>query len=127
VHPFRFAVVRKAELIDAVAERIQLLGGISVVMAAGVAEMTTIPCPPRGREEVPAQISRLLEAHEIVIREVRKAAKASSENSDDGTNDLLVSSVLRTNEFQLWPGRASGRPSPCPRRPTAVGVNTGIA
>ncbi len=92
----------QAGLIDAIAERIQLLGGISVAMAADVAEMTTIPRPPRGREEVPAQISRLLEAHEAVIREVRKAARETAASGDDGTNDLLVSSILRTNEFQVW-------------------------
>ncbi len=54
------------ELVDSIAERIQLLGGISLAMAADVAETTLIPRPPRGREEVPVQISRLLEAHEIL-------------------------------------------------------------
>lgn len=90
------------ELIDEIAERIQLLGGISLAMAADVAETTRIPRPPRGREEVPVQISRLLEAHEIVIREVRKAAKQADDDEDQGTNDLLVSSVLRTNELEVW-------------------------
>jgi len=67
-----------------------------------VAETTIIPRPPRGREEVPAQISRLLEAHEFLLREVRTMAKQASEASDDGTNDLLVSEVIRTNELQVW-------------------------
>ncbi|HLJ13220.1 MAG TPA: DNA starvation/stationary phase protection protein [Bryobacteraceae bacterium] len=92
----------QAELVDEIAERIQLLGGISIAMAADVAETTRIERPPRGREEVPVQISRLLEAHEIVIREVREAAKIADENDDAGTNDLLVSSVLRRNELQVW-------------------------
>ena len=92
----------QAELIDAIAERIQLLGGISVAIAPDVAEATSIPRAPRGREEAPAQISRLLAAHEIVIREVRKAADEAADKGDDGTNDLLVSQVLRTNEFQVW-------------------------
>lgn len=90
------------ELIDEIAERIQLLGGVSIAMAADVAETTSIHRPPKGREEVPVQISRLLEAHEIVIREVRKAARRAADQGDDGTNDLLVSSVLRTNELQVW-------------------------
>lgn len=90
------------ELVDQLAERIQTLGGISLAMAPDVAEETTIPRPPRGAEPPPIQISRLLEAHEIVIAEVRKAAKQASENGDDGTNDLLVSDVLRTNELQVW-------------------------
>jgi starvation-inducible DNA-binding protein len=92
----------QAELVDAIAERIQLLGGLSIAMAADVAEMTQIERPPRGREEVPVQISRLLEAHELIITAARKAAEEASDAGDEGTNDLLVSDVVRTNEFQTW-------------------------
>jgi starvation-inducible DNA-binding protein len=90
------------ELVDEIAERIQLLGGISLAMAADVAETTVIPRPPRGREELPVQISRLLEAHEILLKEARAMAKQASEAGDDGTNDLLVSNVIRTNELEVW-------------------------
>jgi starvation-inducible DNA-binding protein len=92
----------QAKLIDDIAERIQLLGGLSIAMAADVAEITRVPRPPRGREAAPGQLARLLEAHEIVIREVRQAARAAADHGDDGTNDPLVSSVLRTNELQVW-------------------------
>jgi starvation-inducible DNA-binding protein len=71
-------------------------------MAPDVAEMTLIPRPPKGREEVPVQISRLLHAHEIVIKEARARAKRAAEAGDDGTNDLLVSDVIRRNELQVW-------------------------
>ena len=90
------------ELVDEIAERIQLLGALSLAMAADVAETTMIPRPPRGREEVPVQISRLLEAHELILKEARTMAKQASEAGDDGTNDLLVSNVIRTNELQVW-------------------------
>jgi starvation-inducible DNA-binding protein len=90
------------ELVDSIAERIQSLGAVSLAMAADVAETTIIPRPPRGREEAPAQISRLLEAHEFLLKEVRTMAKQASEAGDDGTNDLLVSEVIRTNELQVW-------------------------
>jgi starvation-inducible DNA-binding protein len=90
------------ELVDAIAERIQILGGISIAMAHDVAEMTMIPRPPRGREEVPVQISRLLRAHETILLEARSMAKQASSDGDDGTNDLLVSDVIRTNELQVW-------------------------
>ena len=90
------------ELVDTIAERIQSLGAVSLAMAADVAETTIIPRPPRGREEVPAQISRLLEAHEIVLKEARTMARQAAEAGDDGTNDLLVSEVIRTNELQVW-------------------------
>ncbi len=90
------------ELVDTIAERIQSLGGISLAMAADVAETTIIPRPPRGREEVPVQISRLLEAHEFLLKEARTMAKQASESGDDGTNDVLVSEIIRTNELQVW-------------------------
>ncbi len=92
----------QATLIDAIAERIQLLGGISIAMAPDVAEMTLIPRPPKGREPVPVQISRLLHAHEIVLKEARTMARLAADREDDGTNDLLVSDVIRTNELQAW-------------------------
>jgi starvation-inducible DNA-binding protein len=71
-------------------------------MAHDVAETTSIERPPRGREEVPVQISRLLEAHEVIIKEVRTSARRAAELGDDGSNDLLISDVLRTNELQVW-------------------------
>jgi starvation-inducible DNA-binding protein len=89
-------------LVDMIAERIQLLGGISLAMGADAAEETRIPRPPRGREEVPVQISRLLEAHELILKHAHEAAKTADESGDDGTNDLLVSNVVRTNEMQVW-------------------------
>jgi starvation-inducible DNA-binding protein len=92
----------QGELVDSIAERIQLLGGVSLAMAADVAETTQIERPPRGREEVPVQLSRLLDAHQVVIREPRKLARRASELGDDGTNYLVVSEVLRRNEVQTW-------------------------
>jgi starvation-inducible DNA-binding protein len=90
------------DLVDALAERVQMLGGVSLAMAADVAETTIVPRPPKGREEVPVQISRLLHAHEIVLKEARTMARQAAEMADDGTNDLLVSDVIRTNEKQVW-------------------------
>jgi len=90
------------ELVDAIAERIQLLGGVSIAMAHDVAEMTLIPRAPKGREEVPVQISRLLHGHEIVLKEARTMARLAAEGGDDGTNDLIVSDVIRRNELQVW-------------------------
>jgi len=90
------------ELVDAIAERIQLLGGVSLAMAPDVAETTQIERPPRGREEAPVQLSRLIDAHQIIIREARPLARRAAELGDDGTNDLVVSDVIRTNELQVW-------------------------
>ena len=92
----------QSDLVDGLAERIQSLGGVSIAMAHDVAEMTLIPRVPRGRETVAAQISRLLHAHEIILKEARAMARQTAEAGDDGTNDLLVSDVIRTNEMQVW-------------------------
>jgi len=92
----------QSELVDLIAERIMMLGGVSIAMSADVAEMTMVPRPPKGREEVPVQISRLLHAHEIVLKEARAMARQAAEAGDDGTNDVLVSNVIRTNEMQVW-------------------------
>ncbi len=92
----------QAEIVDTIAERIQLLGGLSIAMAADVAETTKIVRPPRGREEVPVQISRLIDAHQVIIGECRVLAERADKLGDDGTNDLVISDVLRTNELQVW-------------------------
>ena len=94
--------VEQNELVDAIAERIQVLGGVSIAMAPDVADMTLIPRPPKGREEVPVQISRLLHAHEIVLKEARTMARLAANSGDDGSNDLIVSDVIRHNELQVW-------------------------
>lgn len=90
------------ELVDAIAERIQTLGGISIAMGADVAETTMLVRPPRDGEEPSRQLTRLIEAHERVLYVARAAAAHAAELGDDGTNDLLVSEVIRTNEKQAW-------------------------
>jgi len=94
--------IAQVELVDILAERIQLLGGIAIAMAADVAETTKIPRPPRGREPAAVQIKRLAEAHEQIIIATREAADKADEAGDPGTNDVLVSNILRTNELQVW-------------------------
>lgn len=90
------------ELVDTLAERVQTLGGIAVSDARHVAELTNIVRPPNGAEEVPAMLSRLVEAHELILGETRRAIETTGENGDAGSNDLLMGEVLRTNEMQLW-------------------------
>ena len=92
----------QVELVDSLAERIQILGGIALAMSADVAEETLIPRPPRGREPAPVQLSRLIDAHTLIMKEARASAKKAEEAGDSGTNDLLVSGVVRTNELQVW-------------------------
>jgi starvation-inducible DNA-binding protein len=90
------------EMVDTIAERIQLLGGVTIAMGGDVAENTRIQRPPRGREEVPVQISRLLEAHKIIIKSCLDISEKADEAGDQGTNDLVISDILRPNELQSW-------------------------
>src|SRR5437899_1500476 len=90
------------EVVDTIAERIQLLGGLAIAMAHDVAEITRVERPPRGREEVPVLLSRLLDAHQIIVRHCRELADRSARLGDQGTNDMVVSDVLRPNELQAW-------------------------
>jgi len=89
-------------IIDLIGERVQTLGGLAMAMAHDVVARTKIERPPEGRDQVPVQISRLLDAHELIIREVREAIKLTASNEDWGSNDLLMSDVLRTHELQVW-------------------------
>ncbi|MDG4786500.1 DNA starvation/stationary phase protection protein [Micromonospora sp. WMMD1102] len=89
-------------LVDMLAERVQTLGGVAVGDPRHVAEITRIPRPPDGAEQVPVMLSRLLDAHETILIDVRDAAGRVAETGDDGSNDLLVSNVLRTGELQAW-------------------------
>ncbi len=90
------------ELVDTIAERIQMLGGVSTGMPADVAKLSRLENPASGVEEIPVVISRLLESHEAIITFVNEAIDATEENKDWGTNDMLMSDVLRTNQMQVW-------------------------
>ena len=92
----------QVEMVDTIGERVQLLGGVTIAMGGDVAEITRIQRPPRGREEVPVQISRLLEAHKIIIQSCLDISEAADKAGDQGTNDLVVSDILRPNELQSW-------------------------
>ena len=92
----------QVELVDMLAERVQILGGISLAMAADVAEETRVPRLPRGREPAAVQLSRLIDAHTMILKYARDAAETAEKAGDSGTNDLLVSNIVRTNELQVW-------------------------
>ena len=92
----------QVEMVDTIAERVQLLGGVTIAMGGDVAEVTRIQRPPRGKEEVPVQISRLLEAHKVIIQSCLDISEAADKAGDQGTNDLVISDILRPNELQSW-------------------------
>jgi starvation-inducible DNA-binding protein len=90
------------EIIDLLAERVQSLGGIAVGDPRHAAELTTIERAPDGAETVPDMISRTLAAHETIIEKVRDGIDRTEKSKDWGSNDLLMSDVLRRNELPVW-------------------------
>lgn len=92
----------QVDLMDAIAERVQTLGGVARALAADVVNESRLARAPSGIESADDQLQRLVEAHEFVLVEVRPLARAAAERGDDGTNDLMVSQLVRTNERQSW-------------------------
>jgi starvation-inducible DNA-binding protein len=90
------------ELMDALAERVQALGGVALALSHDVVEESRIARAPRGREKVADQLRRLLDAHEFLLEDARPLAREASDIGDDGTNDIIVSQIVRTNEQQAW-------------------------
>jgi starvation-inducible DNA-binding protein len=92
----------QAAIMDTLAERIQTLGGVTFALAQDVVDESSIARAPRGRESAHAQLERLVQAHETILVEARPLARDAAERGDDGTNDLIVGSVVRGNELQSW-------------------------
>jgi starvation-inducible DNA-binding protein len=90
------------ELADAIAERVQTLGGVALALEEDVSRESRISRSPRGRESPRLELLHLLDAHELILIEARALAREAAERGDDGTNDLLVSQVVRSNETQSW-------------------------
>jgi starvation-inducible DNA-binding protein len=92
----------QAELMDTLAERVQALGGVAIALPRDISEETRLARAPRGREDPEHQLTRLVEAHEVILLDARPLARRASEDGDEGTNDLIVSQVVRLNELQSW-------------------------
>ena len=90
------------KLVDVLAERVELLGGVSLALAADLVQESRMAHAPRGREEPRGQLHRLLDGHELLLIEARPLGRQAASDGDDGTNDVIVSQVIRTNELQAW-------------------------
>ncbi len=92
----------QSEIVDTIAERIQLLGGISIAMAP----MLRKPLASSVRRRAGKRCRCRSPACWMLIRSSSDTAASLAERADklgdDGTNDLVVSDVLRANELQVW-------------------------
>ncbi len=89
-------------LMDVLAERVQTLGGVARVLAHDIAEETRLARAPSGVESSCNQLRRFVEAHEFVLLEARPLAREASAAGDEGSNDVIVSQIIRGNELQSW-------------------------
>ena len=90
------------ELIDSLAERVQVLGGVALATAHDVVQETRLARVTSGSETPIQQLGELAAAHEFILGEARPLAREAAEHGDDGTNDIIVSEVIRMNELQSW-------------------------
>jgi starvation-inducible DNA-binding protein len=90
------------EMMDALAERVQTLGGVARALARDVVEESRIARGPSGVETPIDQLRRLVDAHEFILTEGRPLSREATDRGDEGTNDLIVSSIVRGNELQSW-------------------------
>jgi starvation-inducible DNA-binding protein len=86
-------------LVEEISERVQTLGGITIDATHAITERTLIPRVHNGFAEASTHLSRLLQAHEIVLVVSRATAH---EISQFGTDEPTVSDVIRTNESHVW-------------------------
>lgn len=92
----------QAAIADELAERIQMLGGVCLALAEDVLQESRISRAARDRESVTRQLARLVEGHKLILGEGRELARAVADTKDEGTNDLIISRVIRSNEQQSW-------------------------
>lgn len=90
------------QLMDALAERVQTLGGVARATASDVVEETRLARAPSGIESPVDQLRRLVDAHEFLLEEARPLAREAGAAGDDGSNDLIVGQLVRRNELQSW-------------------------
>jgi starvation-inducible DNA-binding protein len=93
---------RQSDLVQKLGKRVQMLGGVSVALPHDVVERTRVERSPIDREQLPVQISRLLEAHAVVLRGCHEGVRIAEANHDDGTLELLADHIIRSNEKQVW-------------------------
>lgn len=94
-------------LIDLLAERMRTLGLNVAAMPMDVSADATLTEKEEAGHDAQAMVRNLLAAHEGYIKIVRTAIKVTEETNDAGTNDILVSNVLRVHELQTWFIRSS--------------------
>jgi starvation-inducible DNA-binding protein len=89
-------------MMDVLAERVQTLGGVSLALVQDIAQETRLSRAPSGIESSTRQLARLIEAHEFILVEARPLAREAAASGDEGTNDVIVSQIVRGNELQSW-------------------------
>ncbi|MDY6938466.1 MAG: Dps family protein [Cyanobacteriota bacterium] len=90
------------ESIDAIAERVRMLGKYPVGTAEGFLKLTSLKEHPNDLPSANQMVERLVEDHEQVIRNLRSHIDACSEDfHDEGTSDFLTG-LMEQHEEMAW-------------------------
>lgn len=85
---------------DALAERVQTLGGVALAPAHDVVEENASRVRPRAQARGGSTSAATRYMRSCCKKPAR--SREAAERGDDCTNDLIVSQVVRTNELQSW-------------------------
>jgi starvation-inducible DNA-binding protein len=88
--------------IDAIAERVRMLNGYPLGTAAGFLQNASLKEHPGDLPSAQEMVKRLVVDHEQVIRNLREAVDATSEEfHDEGTSDFLTG-LMEEHEEMAW-------------------------
>jgi starvation-inducible DNA-binding protein len=93
------------EILDDVAERMRALGAHAPASVATYAKAKSINDDAGSQPNAKAMLESLLEAHEKIIRNLRKWNEVADEAGDAGTEDFLVG-LMEAHEKMAWMLRA---------------------
>jgi starvation-inducible DNA-binding protein len=89
------------ETIDAVAERINKLGGKTIGTMKEFSELTRLKENPDKYPNQKDMLKELLKDHDALIVELRKNIEESDKNKDAGTTDFLTG-IMQEHETTAW-------------------------
>lgn len=94
-------------IIDSLAERLRTLGFMAPGMPGDVERNKSVNEPDTSDFTPLVLCESLLKVHDAYLKHLRSTIDIADEVDDEGTEDFLVSDVLRVHELQVWFLRSS--------------------
>ncbi|TAG46732.1 MAG: DNA starvation/stationary phase protection protein [Betaproteobacteria bacterium] len=93
------------DILDDVAERMRALGATAPATVSAYARAKSIDDGAGSAKGANAMVASLLQAHETIIKQLRKAEDVADEAGDSGTEDFLTG-LMEQHEKMAWMLRA---------------------